>query len=82
VQESLSAAALSRAALFDPEAVTRLWSKLRSQGPEGQFSNADNMGLIGVLSAQVLHHQFIARALPDPGPVALGVAEDRLPGRA
>ena len=36
------------------------------RGLDGQFSNADNMALVGVLSTQLLHHQLIAQRSGDP----------------
>jgi asparagine synthase (glutamine-hydrolysing) len=59
VEEMLSEAALRRAGVFDPALVAQLDRKRR--GAQGQFSNADNMALVGVLSTQLLHRELIAR---------------------
>lgn len=59
IDEMLSERALREANVFDPEAITQLLHKCRSRG-DGQFSNADNMALVGVLSTQLLHRRFIA----------------------
>jgi asparagine synthase (glutamine-hydrolysing) len=67
VAEALSERAVAQAGVFDPRAVTTLWNKCRARAAEGQFSNTDNMAVVGVLSTQLLHQQFIARQ-PDPGP--------------
>jgi asparagine synthase (glutamine-hydrolysing) len=60
VDEVLSESALREANVFEPQAVVKLWRKCRARGAEGQFSNTDNMALVGVLSTQLLHRQFIA----------------------
>jgi asparagine synthase (glutamine-hydrolysing) len=67
VDELLSESALIDSGVFDPGAVGALWRKCRARSDEGQFSNTDNMAVVGVLSTQLLHHQFI-RQPPDPGP--------------
>lgn len=60
IAEVLSPEAIRAAGVFDETAATRLSQKCRASATSGQFSNSDNMALIGVLSTQVLHHQFIA----------------------
>ncbi len=60
ITEAFSAAAVRDANVFEPKAVTQLFNKCRARSSEGQFSNADNMALVAVLSTQVLHRQFIA----------------------
>jgi len=59
IDEVLSETALREANVFDPKAVGQLLLKCRTKGSEGQFSNTDNMALVGALSTQLLHHQFI-----------------------
>lgn len=49
--------------VFDPEATTALWRKCRNRAGDPQFSNTDNMALVGVLSTQILYQRFI-RAAP------------------
>lgn len=66
VDELLSEAAVASAGVFDPTGVARLWAKARAH--EGQFSNTDNMALVGVLSTQLLHHRFV-RTPPERGTV-------------
>jgi asparagine synthase (glutamine-hydrolysing) len=56
----LSKPALQDANVFEPQAVAQLLRKCRARGSEGQLSNTDNMALVGVLSTQLLHRQFIA----------------------
>jgi asparagine synthase (glutamine-hydrolysing) len=57
------------AGCFDPAAVQQLLAKCASRAANGQFSNADNMGVVGVLSTQLVYDQFIRRrpeAVPPP----------------
>ena len=60
IQEAFSESALRAANVFEPQAVKQLFNKCRGRGTQGQFSNADNMALVAVLSTQLLHQQFIA----------------------
>jgi asparagine synthase (glutamine-hydrolysing) len=64
-QGVLAPEAVRDAAVFEPVAVDRLWKKCRSAGAT-QFSNADNMALVGVISTGLLHEQVIRR-LPERG---------------
>ncbi len=63
VPELLDGPAVARAGVFDPRAVERLWRKCRDAAGGGQFSNADNMALVGALSTGLLHQQLV-RAVP------------------
>jgi len=67
VDELLDERAVRAGGVFDPPAVRALAQKCRERAPKGQLSNSDNMAMVGVLSTQLLHHQFVARR-PDPGP--------------
>jgi asparagine synthase (glutamine-hydrolysing) len=58
--EAMSEAAVRAAGVFDPRAVTQLWVKCKARARDGQFSNTDNMAVVGVLSTQLLHRQLIA----------------------
>ncbi len=60
IDEVLSETAVKEANVFEPQGVTQLLRKCRSRGSEGQFSNTDNMALVGVLSTQILHQQFVS----------------------
>lgn len=78
IADAMSERAIADAGVFEPGAVTQLWKKCRSRKDAAQFSNADNMAIVGVLSTQMLHAQFIKRA-PDGGPpVKLCTLVDRL----
>jgi len=59
VDEVVSEPALKRAGLFDPRGVAQLWRKCLSRAGAGQFSNSDNMAVVGVLSAQLLHRNLV-----------------------
>jgi asparagine synthase (glutamine-hydrolysing) len=59
-EELLSETAITRAGVFDPRATSQLWKKCKARAEGGQFSNADNMALVGVLSTQLVHHQYVA----------------------
>jgi len=56
VQELTSERALRDSGYFQPEAVARLMAKA-AQG--GAMSEVDDMALVGILSTQALHHQFV-----------------------
>jgi asparagine synthase (glutamine-hydrolysing) len=77
--ELLSEQALAEAGIFDPRPAGQLWEKCRGRSHgDGQFSNADNMALVGVLSTQLLHHQLVANAQTDLPEVFLRTQVDRL----
>ena len=67
VAEAVSPQSVREAGVFDPDAVTALWTKCRSRAAGGNFSNADNMAVVGVLSTQLLHDALVRRPI-DPGP--------------
>jgi asparagine synthase (glutamine-hydrolysing) len=69
VAEITDERAVAEAGVFDPTAVGRLWRKCRdSRG--SQFSNADNMALVGVLSTGLLYEQLVRKApVKTPAPV-------------
>jgi asparagine synthase (glutamine-hydrolysing) len=70
--------AIAEAGVFRADSARRLIEKCRSQAATGQFSNADNMALIGVLSTQLVHDQFIRRRPEAIGPTAIRTVVDRL----
>ncbi len=63
VEEVLAPGAVAGAGVFDVAAVERLWRKCKATGGGEQFSNADNMALVGVLSTGLLHERLV-RAPP------------------
>jgi asparagine synthase (glutamine-hydrolysing) len=57
VRDLLSAEGLKSTGLFRPGAIGQLVSKVRSGLKLGE---TDDMGLAGILSTQLLHHQFVS----------------------
>jgi asparagine synthase (glutamine-hydrolysing) len=80
--EVLSARAVADAGVFEPRAVERLWRKCQASGGGAQFSNADNMALVGVLSTGLLHQQLVRQAPSRGTPVQFLTLVDRLPAQA
>jgi asparagine synthase (glutamine-hydrolysing) len=74
----LSERSLRDAGVFEPAPVLQLWNKCRASGGEGQLSNADNMGLVGVLSTQLLYEQMVRRAPTDLPSFPVRTLVDRL----
>lgn len=84
VAELLSEEALRDAGLFDVPAARGLYAKCvaRAKDPagEGVFSNSDNMGLVGLLSAQLVHQQLIRRSdVANNGHIDYKTLIDRVP---
>ena len=75
VDEVLSESALREASVFAPQPALQLLAKCRARAE--QFSNADNMALVGMVSTQLLHRQLIARRPQGRAPGALRVDVDR-----
>ena len=57
----------ARRASSTPRPRAALMAKCRARAASGQFSNADNMAVVGILSTQLLYDRFMRRA-PDAGP--------------
>jgi asparagine synthase (glutamine-hydrolysing) len=68
--------ALRDAGVFQPAAARTLIEKCTKKA-DGQFSNADNMALVGVLSTQLVYHHFIAAAPAVPVPSVIRTIVDR-----
>lgn len=66
IAEITSEASIKEAGVFDPSGAAQLFKKLRAHGGGGQLSNTDNMAVVSVLSTQLLHRDFIAKAPPAP----------------
>lgn len=56
VSDLLSSSCVRRFGIFDPDAVSKLASKVRSQQTT---STRDGMALVGILSTQLFYQQFI-----------------------
>lgn len=69
VDDVMSPAALTRTGLFDEKVVGQLWAKCLNRRDDGQFSNTDNMAVVGILSAQLMHHHLVQTAPSTKQPV-------------
>ncbi len=67
VETLLAPAAIQASGIFNPRAVERLVRKCREGA---RVSESDDMALVGVLSAQLLHHLFVEDFPPRPVPAA------------
>lgn len=78
IDDLLSERAVRDAGVFEPGAVAALWGKCKGKAGQTQFSNTDNMALVGVISTHLLHEQMVRNA-PAPGaPVRLTTRVDRV----
>lgn len=57
----MSEKALAEAGVFGVSQARTLWEKCRARAASGQFSNADNMAVVGILSTQLVHEHILAR---------------------
>ena len=78
VEGCMNEGAIKDAGVFDPNVVRSLWQKCKARQDEAQFSNADNMAVVGVLSTQLLHQQYIANQ-PTSVAVELRTLVERCP---
>ena len=78
IEEVGSERALADAGVFDPPAARRLLQKCLGRGEAGQFSNADNMAVVGILSTQLVHHQLLRSSADLRGRVPLRTCVDHL----
>jgi len=62
VSEVTSDRALADAGVFNSAGARQVLDKCLSRGAAGQFSNADNMAVVGILSTQLVHDILIRRA--------------------
>jgi asparagine synthase (glutamine-hydrolysing) len=61
VRELLSPQAIARVGMFKPEMVNQLVQKILAGRPVGE---SDDMALVGILSTQLLHSQFVSNFRP------------------
>ena len=78
IAEMMSEDAIRAAGVFEPRAIRQLWQKCRARRDDGQFSNSDNMAVVGVLSTQLLHEHFVRRLPARSGELAFRTCIDRL----
>jgi asparagine synthase (glutamine-hydrolysing) len=79
VEDLLAESSVRGGGVFEPAAVSRLWAKCKAQAGRG-LSNTDNMALLGVLSTQLLHRQFVHGRCTAAPPAALRTDVDRTRG--
>ena len=77
IADVLSEARLGAAGLFDPALAGGFHRKCVERQVDSQFSNADNMALVGLLSTQLLHRDFVERAPLAYPPTRFGTLIDR-----
>jgi len=71
IDEVAGPRAVADAGVFTPAAAAQVIAKCRVKAASGQFSNTDNMAVVGLLSTQLVYDHFIRRR-PDHGaPVQL-----------
>jgi asparagine synthase (glutamine-hydrolysing) len=73
VPEMLSDTNVRKAGVFEPKAVSSLWRKCQQHSKDAHFSNTDNMALVGVLSTQLLHEQFVRQRPSTESPRVLRI---------
>lgn len=59
VDDAMSEAALKTSGVFAPGPVGALWKKCLTRANDDQFSNTDNMAVVGILSTQLVHQQLV-----------------------
>jgi asparagine synthase (glutamine-hydrolysing) len=79
VEEMLAGKNVAEAGVFDPSAVEHLWRKCKASAEDRQFSNANNMALVGVLSTQLVHHYYVRHCPVFGLPAVLRTDIDRYP---
>jgi asparagine synthase (glutamine-hydrolysing) len=75
--ELVGEAALREAGVFEPSAGARLWEKCKSRGDAAQFSNTDNMALVGMISTQLVWRNVIGAPPPASLTTAIRTVIDR-----
>jgi asparagine synthase (glutamine-hydrolysing) len=78
ITEVAGSKAVAEAGCFEPGAVRQLLDKCAARAANGQFSNVDNMGVVGVLSTQLVHHHFVRQRPSASAPPVLRTRVDRL----
>jgi asparagine synthase (glutamine-hydrolysing) len=78
VAEVGSERALREAGVFHPPSARQVLDKCLGKEGSAQFSNSDNMAVVGILSAQLVHEMFIKRVPRAGSPPALVTLVDRV----
>jgi asparagine synthase (glutamine-hydrolysing) len=77
IEDVASVRRLEEAGVFNPTAARQLIDKCRHKAAGGQFSNADNMAVVGILSTQLVHHHFVRQAPAAGAPAEFHTFVDR-----
>ncbi len=77
IEEAMSAETAAAAGVFEPAAVARLWAKCQAKAATPQFSNSDNMTVVGVLSTHLIWQQFLQAALVVTPPASVRTVIER-----
>jgi asparagine synthase (glutamine-hydrolysing) len=78
VGDLMSESGVAAAGAFAPGVVASLWRKCRAARAGEQFSNADNMAVVGVLTTGLLHAALIRRAPEAVAPRVFRTVVDRV----
>lgn len=68
IAEMMSPEVAEAAGVFEPAAVAQLWAKCRAKAATPQFSNTDNMAVVGVLSTHLVWQQLVHAPAEAPPP--------------
>jgi asparagine synthase (glutamine-hydrolysing) len=77
IGEIASPQRLEETGAFNPTAAAALIAKCTARAAAGQFSNADNMAVVGVLSTQLVDHHFVRSRPSAAVPRAIRTVVDR-----
>lgn len=77
IEEAMSAETTAAAGVFEPAAVTQLWAKCRAKAATPQFSNTDNMAVVGVLSTHLVWRQLVHAPAAATPPATVRTVVDR-----
>ena len=82
VEEMFDEATVRSIGVFSVEAAKGLYQKCRTRqersGEAGLFSNTDNMAFVGILSTQLLAHEYLTEPRPSASSVRFTVCVDRI----
>lgn len=78
IEEVASPRALADAGVFTPGAARQLIEKCRASACTTQFSNTDNMGMVGLISTQIVYDRFIRHRPRATPPAAVRTSVDRV----
>jgi asparagine synthase (glutamine-hydrolysing) len=82
IDDVASERALADAGVFVPASALQVIAKCRARAASGQFSNTDNMAVVGLLSTQLVYDRFIRQRPQGGPPVPLRTDVDAVSGVA